>query len=279
MMSSPKMKPATIMLWLVTACAVALAGPAMFQNRLLYFPAQASVAEMVSTGLAAWPAEGDFRGLVAEAQGAVRGTVIVFHGNAGHAGHRSYYADALTRLGLRVILAEYPAYGPRGGALGERSLVDDAAQTIALAHRLHGAPLLVVGESLGAGVAAAAAARERDRVAALMLITPWDRLENVAAFHYPWLPVGWLLRDRYDSAAKLASFGAPVLVAVAERDGVVPARFGIALHEALSEPKRIEVVRGADHNNWIRYVDEAWWRRAVGFLLGERTGSGAAAAK
>jgi len=263
------MKPAAIMLWLVTACAIALAAPAMFQDSLLYHPARAQAADMVSGGLVAWPAEGDFRGLVAEPSGPARGTALVFHGNAGHAGHRDYYAEALTRLGLRVILAEYPAYGPREGALGERSLVEDAGQTIALAHQLHGPPLLLIGESLGAGVAAAAGAKQREHVAALMLITPWDTLENVAAYHYPWLPVSWLLRDRYDSAAHLASIGRPVLVAVAERDRIVPARFGTALYEALPGPKRLDVVRAADHNDWIRYVDDAWWRSAVGFLLGE----------
>lgn len=134
----------------------------MFQDRLLYFPAKAAVAEMVSGGLRAWAAAQDFRGLVAEPVGSVRGTVIVFHGNAGHAGHREYYATALTRLGLRVILAEYPGYGPRDGAVGERHLVDAAEQTIELAHRLHGPPLLLIGESLGAGVAAAAGARQPD---------------------------------------------------------------------------------------------------------------------
>ena len=263
------MKPAAIMLWLVTACAIALAAPAMFQDSLLYHPTRAQAADMVSAGLVAWPAEGDFRGLVAEPSGPARGTALVFHGNAGHAGQRDYYAEALTRLGLRVILAEYPAYGPREGALGERSLVEDAGQTIALAHQLHGPPLLLIGESLGAGVAAAAGAKQREHVAALMLITPWDTLEHVAAYHYPWLPVSWLLRDRYDSAAHLASLGRPVLVAVAERDRIVPARFGTALYEALPGPKRLDVVRAADHNDWVRYVDDAWWRSAVGFLLGE----------
>ena len=263
------MKPVAIMLWLVTACAIALAAPAMLQDRLLYFPARAQVADMLSPGLAAWPAEGDFRGLVAEPVGSVRGTAIVFHGNAGHAGHRGHYAAALTRLGLRVILAEYPAYGPREGAVGERNLVEDAEQSIALARRLYGAPLLVIGESLGGGVAASAGARQRDNVAALLLITPWDALEHVAAYHYPWLPVGWLLRDRYDSAAHLASFGRPVMVVVAERDRIVPARFGTALYEALPSPKRLEVLRSAEHNDWTRYVDDAWWRSAVGFLLGE----------
>ncbi|MDM0115416.1 alpha/beta hydrolase [Variovorax sp. J22R133] len=264
------MKPASVMIVLATCCALALAAaPAMIQDRLLYYPAKAQVAEMQSPGLVAWPAGGAFRGLVAEPSGAARGTAIVFHGNAGHAGHRGYYASALGRLGLRVILAEYPAYGPRDGAVGESSLVDDAAQTIAMAHRMHGAPLLVVGESLGAGVAAAAVARQREQVTALMLITPWDRLENVADYHYPWLPVSWLLRDRYDSAANLASIGRPVMVVVAESDRVVPARFGTALHESLHDPKRLEVLRAAGHNDWIRQVDDAWWRGAVAFLLGD----------
>jgi pimeloyl-ACP methyl ester carboxylesterase len=263
------MKVAGFALWLAVAVAALLAAVALFQHRLLYFPARAQIEDMVSARLRAWPSEQDFRGLVAEPMGAVRATAIVFHGNAGHARHREFYAAALVPLGLRVILAEYPGYGPRGGSVGEHSLVGDAVQTIALAHRLHGAPVLVVGESLGAGVAAAAAARQRDKVAGLLLITPWDRLERVAAHHYPWLPVRWLLRDRYDSAVRLASFGRPIVVAVAERDGIVPARFGVALCEALSDPKRLVVFKGAGHNDWTEHLEDGWWREATAFLLGE----------
>ncbi len=177
------------------------------------------------------------------------------------------YAAALAPLGLRVILAEYPGYGPRDGALGEASLVADAAATIALAHQRYGAPLLVIGESLGAGVAAAAAARQREAVAALMLITPWDRLEHIASFHYPWLPVKWLLRDRYDSAAHLAGFGRPVLVVVAERDDIVPARFGQALYQGLDGPKQLRLLPQAGHNDWLAHIDAAWWAQALDFLL------------
>lgn len=254
-------------LWLTAVCLLFMALIVMFQDHLLYFPAKATVGDMVSGTLRAWPKEQDFRGLVAEPAGSVRATAIVFHGNAGHAGHREFYAAALTRLGLRVILAEYPGYGPRGGEVGERHLVDDAEQTIALAHRLHGPPLLLIGESLGAGVLAAAAARQRDKTAALLLITPWDRLEHVAAHHYPWLPVKWLLRDRYDSVTHLASFRRPIVVAVAERDSIVPARFGAALYEALPEPKQLVVIAAADHNDWAFRVDDAWWREVTGFLL------------
>jgi pimeloyl-ACP methyl ester carboxylesterase len=252
------------------AGALAVALIAVFQHRLLYFPARAPLEAMVSERLRAWPGEDDFRALLAEPAAAARATAIVFHGNAGHAGHREYYAAALVPLGLRVLLAEYPGYGPRDGALGEESLVADAAATIAAAHAQFGAPLLLIGESLGAAVAAAAAARERDRVAALLLITPWDRLENVGAHHYPWLPVRWLLRDRYDSAAHLAAIGRPVLVAIAERDDIVPPRFGRALYESLGDPKRLATIQGAGHNDWLLRADARWWREALAFLLADR---------
>ncbi len=263
-------KRAGSVVWPLLVGLAGLVGIAMFlQDRLLYFPARASVAQMASGGLRAWPSPKDFRGLVAEPGGTARATAIVFHGNAGHAGHRAFYAEALGRLGLRVILAEYPGYGPRGGELGERSLLDDAQQTLLLAHRLYGAPLLLIGESLGAGVAAAAAARQPEQTAGLVLITPWDRLASVAAHHYPWLPVKALLRDGYDSAARLADFARPVLVAVAEDDDIVPARFGTALFEGLSGPKRLAVLPGAGHNDWVGHVDAAWWRGTVSFALGE----------
>lgn len=240
----------------------------MFQDRFLYFPEKATVANVVSPQLSAWPTADEFCGLVATPTGSVRGTAIVFHGNAGHAGQRCYYAAVLTQLGLRVILAEYPGYGPREGRLGEQSLVDDAEQTIDRGYRLYGAPLLLVGESLGAGVAAAAGPCHRDKIAGLILITPWDRLMSVAAYHLPWLPVGWILRDRYDSIAHLASFDRPILVAIAEQDSIVPARFGRALYDSLAEPKRLKLMSGAEHNDWIERVDESWWREAIQFLLG-----------
>lgn len=256
------------LLWFVIACLAALAAIFLLQNRLLYMPAKASVEGMASGGLRAWPSAQDFRGLVAEPAGPVRGTAIVFHGNAGHAGHRGFYAAALTPLGWRVILAEYPGYGPRSGLLGEKSLAGDAEQTVALAHRQYGAPLLLMGESLGAAVAAAAAARRPELVAGALLITPWDRLEHVGSHHYPWLPVKWMLRDRYDSAAALAAFGAPVVVAVAERDRIVPTRFGIALYDSLKGPKHLMLIKGAGHNDWPDRVDAGWWQEAILRTLG-----------
>lgn len=261
------------MLWVLAAPIVLIGATFLWQDRLLYFPARATPAQMVSEGLRAWPSAHDFRGLVAEPAGEARGTVIVFHGNAGHAGHRGFYALALRPLGWRVILAEYPGYGPRDGRPSEASLVHDAEATIALASQRHGGTLLLVGESLGAAVAAIAGARQRERVDGLLLITPWDRLANVGAQHYPWLPVRWLLRDRYDTLAALQGFDRPVVVAVAQHDRIVPARFGQALAEGLAPPRRLLTIARADHNDWPAFVDAAWWRAAIAAALGGSPGA------
>jgi pimeloyl-ACP methyl ester carboxylesterase len=148
-------------------------------------------------------------------------------------------------------------------------LVDDAAASLVIAHQQFGDPLLVMGESLGAAVAALAVSRHRKLVASLMLITPWDKLENVASHHYPWLPVRWLLRDRYDSAAALAAWSdRPTVIAVAARDSIVPSRFGQALYEALPEgSKQLRLLEGAEHNDWLDHVDGDWWGQVTDYLL------------
>lgn len=254
---------------IVVACLALPAAMYLLQDRLIYFPEPATLEQLSGDGLRAWPSPRDFRGLVAEPADRVRGTAIVFHGNAGHAGHRAFYANALTPLGLRVILAEYPGYGPRPGSPGEASLEADAAATVMRAHREYGGPLLLIGESLGAAVAVAAGARHADIATGLLLITPWDRLVNVASHHYPWLPARWMLRDRYDNVRALQRFDGPVVVAVAGSDRIVPPRLGSALHAGFGGRKRLLILEGSDHNDWPRHVDAAWWRAATDFALGD----------
>lgn len=244
----------------------------MFQDRLIYYPDNPPLASVLadarSSGLAPWPGQDDYRGLLREPAVTARGTVVLFHGNAGHAGHRAWYADEFARRGLRLILAEYPAYGPRPGKLGETALAADASTTLALVRRQFPGPLLLAGESLGAGVAAAVA--QSAAADALLLITPWDDLRNVARHHYPWLPAGWLLRARYDNVANLAGYRGRVAVVVAARDSIVPPALGGALYDKLAEPKRLWIIPAADHNDWMEHVDAAWWQSVTGFVLDGR---------
>jgi len=148
--------------------------------------------------------------------------------------------------------------------------VADATETVALANRHFGAPVLLAGESLGAAVAAAAYARTPQSVAALWLITPWDRLAHVAQHHYPWLPVDWMLRDRYDTLSHLAQVQVPVAITLAETDNIVPPRFGQDLYTRLESPKRLWQVPDAGHNDWPYHMEEATWKAIVAYLLEAR---------
>ena len=131
------------------------------QYNMLYYPSSyvPSRAELAASNIEFWPSgPAGYRGFIGTTEtGNIKGTVIVFHGNAGTAADRVYYVQALGSIGYRVILAEYPKYGQRGGELGEASLVTDAKESVRLAAEKYGGPLYLLGESIGCGVAAGVA--------------------------------------------------------------------------------------------------------------------------
>ena len=168
----------------------------MLYHPSAYVPSQAALA---ANNMQFWPSDSnDYRGFISTRQtGEAKGTIIIFHGNAGTAADRAHYVSVLTHLGYRVILAEYPGYGGRTGELTEASFVRDAKETVRLASETYGAPIFILGESLGCGVAAAAAKDSVVKIDGIILITPWDTLLSVAKEKVDWLPVRLLLRDTY----------------------------------------------------------------------------------
>jgi pimeloyl-ACP methyl ester carboxylesterase len=222
-------------------------------------------ADGAAIGYRSLPAPGDRRAPLA---------VLFAHGNAGCALQRAEYAPALRAAApdraVAIYLLEYPGYGPRPGSPSQPALL--AAAEDGLASIPADVPVIIVGESLGSGVAAATARAHPDRVAGLLLLTPFDSLTNVAAHHYPVLPVRWLLRDRYPSARWLDSYRGPVAIVVAGRDTVVPPRFGRQLHDGYQGPKLLLTAEDADHNEVLFLLPKSAWAQALGFLL-EQAGS------
>ena len=253
------------------AAYLALAALMFFsQRRLLYLPSSAKPdrAMVEAIGLRFWPSYDDYRGFIgAEPQpGQAKGTVIVFHGNAGAASDRSHFARALEPLGYRVILAEYPGYGGRPGKPKQTAFAADAKTTVELARREYGGPIYLMGESLGGGVAAAAVADPAVPVDAVVLVTPWDSLPNLAQTISWFLPAHLLVLDRYDNVKNLQSFRGPVAVVLAAQDEVIPARHGQALFDSLGQPKSLWSFADAGHNNWPIQPAEPWWREVMEFV-------------
>jgi alpha-beta hydrolase superfamily lysophospholipase len=243
----------------------------LLQGKLVYLPHRYSIEDLREAAdqwsLSLWPTpDGGYRGLVTLGGTGTRGTVVVFHGNAGSALNRLHYVSALERLGFTVVLAEYPGYGSRQGRLSERALVADAKATARLAARDFGGPLYVWGESLGCGVASAVAADSGLPVDGLALITPFASLPEVAQALYWFVPVKWLVRDKYDSIKNLRRFEKPVAILVAGKDELIPGEHGQAIYDSLTTRKKMWVFEDSGHNTWPASPEEKWWQEVADFV-------------
>ena len=179
--------------------------------------------------------------------------LVLFHGNAGTIANREGKARPYLDAGLGVLLVEYRGYGGNRGTPSEQGLYADAAAALKFLEGEGIAPArwVLYGASIGAAVAVEAASVQARRtpVGALVLEAPFTSLVDVARFHYPYVPVTWLARERYMSIDKIAHVKAPVLVVHGGDDAIVPARFGHALFAAALPPKEAIWIAGAGHND------------------------------
>jgi pimeloyl-ACP methyl ester carboxylesterase len=259
---------------LLMAAAMSWGGCDM-QNTFLYFPSSDRPTDrlLAAEKMRLWQKTStDYRGLTADQdRPAPNGTIVLFHGNGGTALDRGFYLEPLLGLGFRVILAEYPKYGGRPGRVGEKPFVGDGLETVRLAYAQYGQPLYLLGESLGCGVAAAVARQSSVPIAGLILITPWDTLAAAAKSLFPFLPVTFLLSDKYDSLGNLRSFKGKISLVGAERDEILPIKHAYNLYQSLPEgQKRMWVIRGAGHNDWPFHADPSLWKEMTDFIKTSR---------
>lgn len=263
------------LLKLILVIPVLLLSGCDLQRNMLYYPGSyvPSREELAADSIEFWPTgPSGYRGFISTVRNStVKGTVIVFHGNAGTAADRVYYVHTLGHLGYRVILAEYPGYGARKGELGEASFVNDAKETLRIASEKYAKPLYLLGESLGCGVAAAVAKDPPAEIEAIILITPWETLLSVAKEKFPWLPVTLFIKDKYDTIANLKAFEGRITIIGAERDKIIPVHHAETLYKSVSGNRQMWTIKGAGHNDWPEFVSITWWKEIMDFIGGERT--------
>lgn len=180
--------------------------------------------------------------------------IVHFHGNAGSIADRAFLARAWADAGFGVLLAEYPGYGGNPGSPTEESLYDTGRAVLAALAR-EGVPAkrwILVGESLGGGIAVFLAeiqAKQGVPVGAVILEAPFTTTADVAQRAYWFLPIRWLIRDRFPNIDRIARIGAPLLIVHGGRDEIVPQRLGRALLATAREPKQGVWIERGRHND------------------------------
>lgn len=265
-METPRLNPAgfrVALKWTWRICRVPLiiyfivvVASMFMENQLIFFPTRYPGGEWEPTGIEcedAWFQSPDgvrLHGWYVPCENP-RGVILFCHGNGGNITHRANVLRILHDfVGASVMIFDYRGYGrSEGKPSGDGVLADARAARAWLAERekIPEGEIVLLGESIGGAVAVDLAAR--DGAKGLVLESTFDSLPEVAAFHYPWLPVRWVMRTRLDSASIIDRYRGPLLQAHGDADTIVPMRFGRRLFDAAGEPKQFLPFPGHNHND------------------------------
>ncbi|MCK4911644.1 MAG: alpha/beta hydrolase [Thermodesulfovibrionales bacterium] len=166
--------------------------------------------------------------------------------------------------GWSVALFNYRGFSASGGSPTEAALVKDALFIYDTLTDKHSPPKVVLmGRSLGCGVAVSLATSRK--VDAMVLVSPFRSLVHLGRRYYPWVPVGLLLKHRFDSLTLVPELNMPTIVLAGASDSIIPAEESRALYEAMDGQASFVEIEGAGHND-IHWFDE-YWEGVSGFLL------------
>ncbi len=254
----------------VLAYAVVVAATFVMQRSLMYFPGKS--LPPVPAPYAALPAETadglTLTGWYAPPAAPENGVIVYFQGNAGTIAERVGKAAPFLADGYGVLLAGYRGYGGNPGTPTEAGLLADgrAAVESVVAQGVPRTRIVLLGESLGSGIAVPLAAA--DTFAGIMLESPFTSAADVGQRAYPFLPVQWLIKDRFDSLAVVEQLQAPLLLIHGERDATTSVTLGRRLFAAAPEPKTAHFLPNAGHNDLAEHgapdIERAFLREVLG---------------
>lgn len=264
-------------LWVVTTAVLAYAAAAGWlwarQESLLFRPSVLAADHVLARAA-------DVTELALDVPGArlsmlrlsvpqARGVVFYLHGNAGSLQRWFTDLDFYRQAGFDLVMMDYRGFGKSSGRIeSQPQLLDDVRAAWArVAGDYRGRRVVLVGRSLGSGLAAALAAdlaKAGTPADLTVLISPYTSMRALAAEQYPWAPVAPLLRYPLPTGEWLARVpDAPLLIAHGDADALIPVAHARALH-AQHRGSQLVVVAGGTHSN---VQDSAAYRAAMAAAL------------
>jgi fermentation-respiration switch protein FrsA (DUF1100 family) len=183
-----------------------------------------------------------------------RPVTVWFHGNGSNIFWHSERTDVYLKNGFGVLMVEYRGYSGNPGTPSEDGLYADADawMTWLQSQGIAEDKTILYAESLGTGVAVQMAV-EYPNIAALILEAPFTSMVDAAKTHYWFVPVGPLLKDRYDNLSKIENIHAPVIVIHGTKDAIIPFDQGRRLYDAVISRHKVFIeLEGANHLDFAR---------------------------
>jgi len=174
-------------------------------------------------------------------------TLVFFHGNAGNLSNRIYKLNQLSKLDLNIIILAWRSFSGNEGEPSEQNLYNDAKKTIEWLNSrgVKNKNIILYGESLGTGIAVELG--QINEFGGIILESPFTSMTNAAKNIYPWLPVKYLLKDKYDSEKKIKNIKIPILIMHGKKDNIVPFKMGKKLYDLANNPKFFYFTESDDH--------------------------------
>ena len=164
-------------------------------------------------------------------------TIVYFHGNAGKLENRIHKLNHFKDMDINFLIISWRGFSENSGKPTEQGLYKDGKSAIDWLKNmgLDDKDIILYGESLGTGIAIEIA--QNKNFAGLILETPFTSMIDAAKNVYPYIPVGLLLKDRYENDKKIKNINIPILVMHGEADQIVPFEMGKKIYEIANKPK------------------------------------------
>ena len=180
-------------------------------------------------------------------------TVVFFHGNAGSLENRIHKLNHFQEMNVNFLIIAWRGFSGNKGKPSEKGLYEDGKSAInwLLDKGVEEKNIIIYGESLGTGVATHLS--QNKNFGGLILETPFTSMIDAAKIFYPYIPVGLLLKDKFENKNKIKNVTFPVLIMHGEMDQIVPFFMGKKMYEIANEPKYSYFTK---HDNHMMEYDE-----------------------
>ena len=174
-------------------------------------------------------------------------TILFFHGNAGSLENRTYKLNHFKDLKVNFLIIAWRGFSGNKGQPNEINLYKDAESAIKWLKTkgINEKNIILYGESLGTGVAVEIA--QNKKYAGVILESPFTSMVNLGRKYYPFFPVRFLLKDKFESYKKINKISVPILIMHGEVDKIVPYAMGKKMYELANEPKFFYSQEYGDH--------------------------------